>query len=86
MGKEELARGFTENAETFRRLIDARAEDVIHFRRASGEEYHGRVADIVYHLVTHGFHHRGQLAARFARRGVRFPNTDYINFLIENRL
>src|SRR2546427_4605451 len=32
MSKEELIRGFTENAETFRRLISSRLGDVIHFR------------------------------------------------------
>ena len=86
MGRDELVRGFAENAHALRRLIAARPEDVVHFRRATGEEYHARVADIVHHLVTHGFHHRGQLAAHFARGGVPYPNTDYINFLIENRL
>ena len=45
LGKDELVAGFTENAETFRRLIGSRAEDVIHFRRATGEEYHATVAD-----------------------------------------
>jgi uncharacterized damage-inducible protein DinB len=86
MGREELTRGFTENDEAYRRLIASRLADVIHFRRATGEEYHAPVADIILHLVTHGYHHRGQLAAHFARRGIAYPNTDYINFLIVNRL
>ena len=86
MSKSELLRGFADNAEVFRRLIGSRLEDVVHFRRATGEEYHARVADIIHHLVTHGYHHRGQLAAHFARSGIHYPNTDYINFLIENRL
>jgi len=84
--QDELVGRFTENAETFRRLIESRLEDVIYFRRLSGEEYHARVADIIHHLVTHGYHHRGQLAAHFARSGRKFPNTDHINFLIQNRL
>jgi uncharacterized damage-inducible protein DinB len=84
--KEELLRGLEENQETFRGLIATRLEDVIHFRRASGEKYHARVADIVHHLLTHGYHHRGQLAAHYARKGARYPNTDHINFLLENRL
>jgi len=86
LGNDELVRGFTENAETFRRLIGSHLEDVVHFRRASGEEYHARVADIIHHLLTHGYHHRGQLAAHFARSGIAYPNTDHINFLIQNRL
>lgn len=86
MSKDELIRGFAENAETFRRLIGSRLEDVVNFRRASGEEYHARVVDIIYHLLTHGYHHRGQLAAHFARSGMSYPNTDHINFLIVNKL
>ena len=86
LGKEELLRGFDENAKTFRRLIGADLQDDIHFRRASGEEYHARVADIIYHLLTHGYHHRGQLAAHYARSDMKYPNTDHINFLIENKL
>jgi uncharacterized damage-inducible protein DinB len=86
LSRDELVRGFAENAETYRRLAGARLEDVVHFRRASGEQYHARVADILYHLLTHGYHHRGQLAAHFARSGAAYPNTDHINFLIVNRL
>jgi uncharacterized damage-inducible protein DinB len=84
--RQELAQGFAENAESSRRLIDSHLEDVIHFRRATGEEYHARVADIILHLITHGYHHRGQLAAHFSRSGASYPNTDHINFLIRNRL
>jgi uncharacterized damage-inducible protein DinB len=86
LSKDELARGFTENAETFRQLINSRLADVIHFRRDSGAEYEARVEDIIHHLFTHGYHHRGQLAAHYARSGITYPNTDHINFLIENKL
>jgi uncharacterized damage-inducible protein DinB len=86
LAKEDILRGLEENRRTFQRLIATRLEDVIHFRRGSGEEYHARVVDIIHHLLTHGYHHRGQLAAHYARKGVKYPNTDHINFLIENEL
>ena len=86
LSSDELVRGFSENAETFWQLIASRLEDVVHFRRASGEEYHACIADIIHHLLTHGYHHRGQLAAQFAHSGMPYPNTDHINFLIQNRL
>jgi uncharacterized damage-inducible protein DinB len=60
--------------------------DDIQFRRATGVEYHARVLDIIYHLLTHGYHHRGQLAAHYARAGIKYPNTDHINFLVEKKL
>jgi len=86
LSKEELLRGFEENRLIFQTLIASRLSDVIHFRRGSGEEYHARVIDIVQHLLTHGYHHRGQLAALFARTGIPYPSTDHIDFLMENRL
>jgi uncharacterized damage-inducible protein DinB len=86
MSKDELIQGFIENTETFLQLISSRLGDLIHFRRDSGEEYHAPVEDIIHHLLTHGYHHRGQLAAHYARGGIKYPNTDHINFLIENRL
>ena len=83
---EELLRGVEENRQTFQKLIATHLEDVIHFKRGSGEEYHARVMDIIHQLLTHGYHHRGQLAAHYAPKGVNYPNTDHINFLIVNRL
>lgn len=82
----ELLRRLEENRQTFLTLIATRLEDVVHFRRGTGEEYHARVVDIIHHILTHGYHHRGQLAAHYARKSVIYPNTDHINFLIENRL
>lgn len=86
LSEAELVRGFEKNTATYRRLIGSRLEDVVDFRRASGEAYHARVVDILYHLFTHGYHHRGQLAAHYARSGVKYPNTDHINFLLVNKL
>src|SRR5260221_12831990 len=86
MSKDELIQGFIENTETFLQLISSRLGDVIHFRRDSGEEYHARGEDIIHHLLTHGYHHRGQLAAHYARGGIKYPNTNHINYLLENRL
>lgn len=86
LDRDELLRDFEENRETFRRLIATRLEDVVDFVRASGEAYHARVVDIVHHLLTHGYHHRGQLAAHYARKGVAYPNTDHIEFLRQRGL
>jgi uncharacterized damage-inducible protein DinB len=86
LAKEELLRGIEENRRTFDRLVATRLEEDIRFRRGSGEEYHARVRDIVHHLLTHGYHHRGQLALHYASKGVKYPNTDHINWLFENRL
>jgi len=84
--KEELLKGLEDNRRTYQNLVESRPEDVIHFTRGTGEKYHARVTDIIHHLLTHGYHHRGQLAAHYGRKGVPFPNTDHINFLLQNEL
>lgn len=86
LSEPELLEGFAENADTYRRLIGTRLEDDIPFRRASGVEYHARVRDVIQHLLTHGYHHRGQLAAHYARSGVEYPSTDHIDYLVKKRL
>jgi uncharacterized damage-inducible protein DinB len=84
--KAELLLRLEENRRTFQRLIAERLEDVVHFRRASGEEYDARGVDVLHQVLTHGYHHRGQIAAHYAQKGASYPNTDHINYLIENRL
>lgn len=86
LGKDELLEGFAGNAETYRRLIASRLDDVVDFRRDTGVKYHARVEDIVQHVLTHGYHHRGQLAAHYAKSGKPYPSTDHIDYLIEKRL
>jgi uncharacterized damage-inducible protein DinB len=67
-------------------LIATRLDDVVPFTRASGATYHARVVDIILQLLTHGYHHRGQVAAFYASLGVPYPGTDHIDYLIESRL
>lgn len=82
LAKDELRRALEENERTWRSLIAERLEGDIPFRRASGEEYHARVTDVLHHLVTEAYHHRGQLAAHYARKGTAYPNTDHIHYLM----
>ncbi len=86
LGKQELLRDLEATHRIYRELIDGRLEEDIRFTRASGEQYHASVADIIHHLLTHGYHHRGQLAAYYARKGVKYPNTDHIHYLLVNQL
>ena len=86
MEKQEFLQRLEDHARRYEELIASRLEDVIHFRRGSGEEADARVADIIHHLLTHGYHHRGQLAAHYARKQVPYPNTDHVNYLLVNGL
>jgi uncharacterized damage-inducible protein DinB len=70
----------------YTRLLDDDLERVIQYQRFTGEKYQSSIADIVLHLVTHGAHHRGQVAAHLAAKAVRPPNTDFVQFCIVNGL
>ena len=80
--KDELLRALDENRATCASLIATRLDQVFHFRRATGEEGDARVIDVIHHLVTHGYHHRGQLASHYAHKGVVYPATDHIDFVM----
>jgi uncharacterized damage-inducible protein DinB len=36
--------------------------------------------DMILHVFSHGFHHRGQMAARASTLGLKLPNLAYIQF------
>jgi uncharacterized damage-inducible protein DinB len=86
LDKEELLQNFQKNRQIYKSLIDGRLQEIIHFKRNNGDQYQARIADILHHLITHGYHHRGQLAAHYARKGVKYPGADHIDYLITNRL
>jgi uncharacterized damage-inducible protein DinB len=44
------------------------------------------IADIFKHVLSHGDHHRGQLAAYAAVKGYYKPDIDYMNFCIIHKL
>jgi uncharacterized damage-inducible protein DinB len=52
----------------------------IAYKRFNGDAYETPLGDILLHLVTHGAHHRGQMASHASREKLPFPATDYINF------
>jgi uncharacterized damage-inducible protein DinB len=83
--KEILIEGFRQNAQTYRELIAGDCERMVQFQRTTGEAYHARVLDVILHMLTHGYHHRGQLAEIYARHTVTYPSTDHIDFLMANR-
>ncbi len=53
---------------------------IIAFRRFTGEALESTIQDILLHLITHGAHHRGQMAAFASQSQLVPPNTDYLTF------
>lgn len=71
---------------TYNEFLRGDLERIVSYTRFTGERYASPVGDILAHLVTHGAHHRGQLAAYVARTGARAANTDFIQFCLSHRL
>lgn len=67
-------------------LLAVDPDTPIEYQRFTGERYISSIADILRHLVTHGAHHRGQLAAHVSSRGVAPINTDFLRYCMEHGL
>lgn len=56
--------------------LDRRLE----YRMFDGSPAASTVQDMILHVVTHGFHHRGQIASQIAALRLAQPPTAYITF------
>jgi uncharacterized damage-inducible protein DinB len=83
---EQLRAMQTKHEAVYESLLSGDLDRVISYQRVTGEKYQSSVSDILLHLVTHGAHHRGQVAAHIATTGARPPNTDFVQFCIVNGL
>ncbi len=78
----ELAVRSSERYRTFiSRMAEADLDREFHYTNSAGDEYSGRLEDILLHVALHGSYHRGQIAMGI-RSGGGIPNpTDYIGFV-----
>ena len=53
---------------------------VLKYTRLNGEPMESSLLEILHHLVTHGSHHRGQMARHAAQAGLNPPESSYIGF------
>ena len=63
----------------------ALARDVA-YTNSKGEPFHDRVDDILLHVVLHGVHHRGQIAAAVRAGGGEPAYTDFIHAVRTGRV
>lgn len=82
----ELREILDHHERTYSALLQGDLQRVVAYTRFTGERYASPIADILAHLVTHGAHHRGQLAARVAGTGLEPVNTDFIQFCLATGL
>ena len=63
----------------------ALARDVA-YTNSRGQPFHDRVEDILLHVVLHGVHHRGQIAAAVRAGGGEPAYTDFIHAVRTRRV
>jgi len=67
-------------------LKTAMEEDIlkiIPYKNSKGDPFQNRVMDILYHVINHGTHHRGQISLLLRQTGIAPPVTDYIAYMRE---
>ena len=68
-----------ENYNTTLLLLDhADYSKVIRYTTSTGKAFTNSIGDILFHIVNHSTHHRGQIASDFRESGIEPLNTDYI--------
>ncbi|MBE7466099.1 MAG: hypothetical protein HS116_21695 [Planctomycetes bacterium] len=80
LSRDELDRMLEVHRVRYAEVLGGDLDRVIEYRRFSGEAFASPVSDILLHLVTHAFHHRGQLSSYYAGQGVACPRTDFIQY------
>jgi uncharacterized damage-inducible protein DinB len=77
---DEILRTTLDHHTAFVHELRERPDAVITYRRRDIEGVTSTVSEIATHVITHGFHHRGQIAAWGAEHGHAMPNADLITF------
>ncbi len=80
--KDELLALAADNTAFLKGIDEVRLAQRITVVRLNGQRYEPLIADIVNHIFLHGAHHRGQLAANAAARGLAVPESDYMTYCI----
>ena len=76
--RKEMAQLAWEWQEYARKLDPEELDRAVAYTNSKGEPWESLVDDILTHLVVHGAHHRGQIAAELRAHGVAPPYTDFI--------
>jgi uncharacterized damage-inducible protein DinB len=76
-----------QNERAYAELLEQTSEELlarkVSYTNQHGLSYRTAVGDILWHVITHGGYHRGQIA-RLLRQGREEPvNTDYITYVRE---
>jgi uncharacterized damage-inducible protein DinB len=64
----------------FAAVLESDLSRLIEYRLMDGSPGRSTVGDILLHMATHGFRHRGQLSSLASQVGRPMPNVSYIHF------
>jgi uncharacterized damage-inducible protein DinB len=67
-------------------LADQHLMQTVNYRNSKGEPWTSTVEDILLHVLMHGAHHRGQIAADIRAAGHTPAYTDFIHAVRQNLL
>ena len=80
LNNEQLRALWKTHEKLYEEVLAGDLERVIAYTRFNGDQFQSSISDILMHLVTHGSHHRGQLATHASKMKYESLNTDYINY------
>lgn len=69
-----------ENHREFMTLLESDVKRAVDYRLIEGTPGRSSIETIIVHAFSHGFHHRGQMAAMASRNGGKIPNVSYVQF------
>lgn len=67
-------------------LVEQQLDELVVYRGLKGQVYENHLWQILIHLVTHGIHHRAELAAHLATLGKPVGNIDFVIYARERKL
>jgi uncharacterized damage-inducible protein DinB len=76
----ETVRTYVEanHIETLELLKSSKPEKVVHYRSSQGEEFQSAIRDILFQIINHSTHHRGQIMTLLREQGETPVSLDYI--------
>lgn len=81
IGLKEMERQFIRLSERYRAFLGEQRERMISLHHPHFGELKASLSDLVRHVVNHGTHHRGTMAAMLRQAGHTGVSTDYIFYL-----
>ncbi len=72
-----------DNKTGFLSLLSRDPKEIIAYELMNGNSAQSRIKDILFHVITHGFHHRGQMAILASNMKIEFPGVSFIEYARE---